>query len=158
MKNTSFFSGIANEWVKSAKICRINLCSSKKGISNDFIFRQHTVSDAKLVDDVALFAGCHAHFLVDVLHVDLQLLDAAIVRISPDGTDDRSIRQHLSGVNGEKRQDIVFCLGQVDLFFINKNLPCIVIDQQVLKAEFPTGGTFILLAVSMAAENSADTS
>lgn len=103
------------------------------------IFRQHTVSDAKLVDDVALFAGCHAHFLADVLHVDLQLLDAAIVRISPDGTDDRSIRQHLSGVNGEKRQDIVFCLGQVDLFFINKNLPCIVIDQQVLKAEFPAG-------------------
>ena len=46
------------------------------------ILRQHTVSDAKLVDDVAFFAGRHAHFLADVLHVDLQLLDAAIVGIS----------------------------------------------------------------------------
>ena len=35
--------------------------------------------DAKLIDDVALFTGRHAHFLADVLHVDLQLLDAAIV-------------------------------------------------------------------------------
>ena len=43
------------------------------------ILRQHPVSDAKLVDDVAFFAGRHTHFLADVLHVDLQLLDAAIV-------------------------------------------------------------------------------
>ena len=43
------------------------------------ILRQHPVSDAKLIDDVALFTGRHAHFLADVLHVDLQLLDAAIV-------------------------------------------------------------------------------
>ena len=105
-----------------------------------FILCQHTVSDAKLIDDIALFAGRHAHFLADVLHVDLQLLDATMVRISPDGTDDRSIRQYLSGVNGEERHNVVFCLGQVDLFFAHKDLPCIVIDQQVLKAEFPAGG------------------
>ena len=36
-----------------------------------FILRQHTVSNAKLIDDVALFAGRHAHFLADILHVDL---------------------------------------------------------------------------------------
>lgn len=30
---------------------------SRKGIPNDFLLRQHTVSDTKLVDDVALFAG-----------------------------------------------------------------------------------------------------
>ena len=36
-----------------------------------FILRQHTVSDAKLIDDVVLLAGCHTHFLADVLHVDL---------------------------------------------------------------------------------------
>ena len=53
-----------------------------------FILRQHTVSDAKLVDDVALFTGRHAHFLADVLHIDLQLLDATIVRIPPDRPND----------------------------------------------------------------------
>ena len=36
-----------------------------------FILRQHTVSNAKLIDDVAFFAGRHAHFLADILHVDL---------------------------------------------------------------------------------------
>lgn len=46
------------------------------------VLRQHPVADAKLIDDVALFTGRHAHFLADVLHVDLQLLDAAIVGIS----------------------------------------------------------------------------
>lgn len=65
-----------------------------------FILRQHPVSDAKLIDDVALFAGRHAHFLADVLHIDLQLLDAAIVGIPPDRADDGGIRQNLSGVNG----------------------------------------------------------
>ena len=123
-----------------------------------FILCQHTVSDAKLIDDIALFAGRYAHFLADVLHVDLQLLDAAVVRISPDGTDDRSIRQYLSGVKGEERHNVVFRLGQVDLFFTCKNLSCIVIDQQVLKAEFPAGGTFILFTVPMAAENGVYTS
>ena len=39
-----------------------------------------------------------------------------------------------------------------------KNPSCIVIDQQVLKAEFPAGGTFILFTVSMAAENGPDPS
>ena len=42
-----------------------------KEISNNFILRQHTAADAKLIDDVALFAGRHAHFLADILHVDL---------------------------------------------------------------------------------------
>ena len=93
------------------ELCRINLCSSKKGIRSNFILCQHTVSDAKLIDDIALFAGRHAHFLADVLHVDLQLLDAAVVRIPPDSMDDRSIRQHLSSVNGEERHDVVFRLG-----------------------------------------------
>ena len=32
------------------------------------------------------------------------------------------IRQHLSGVNGEKRHDVVFRLGQVDLIFIHKEI------------------------------------
>ena len=57
------------------------------------ILRQHTVSDAKLIDDIALFAGRHAHFLADVLHIDLQLLDAAIVRISPDLPNDGGIQK-----------------------------------------------------------------
>ena len=57
------------------------------------ILRQHTVSNAKLVDDIALFAGRHTHFLADVLHVDLQLLDAAIVRISPDLPNDGGIQK-----------------------------------------------------------------
>ena len=61
-------------------------------------------------------------------------------------------------MNGEKRHDAVFRLGQVDLFFAHKDLPCIIIDQQVLKAEFPTGGTLILFVVPMAAKNGADTS
>ena len=65
--------------------------SSKNGISNNFIIRQHTVSDAKLVDDVALFTGCHAHFLADILHVDLQFLDAAIARIPSDRPNDGGI-------------------------------------------------------------------
>ena len=34
-----------------------------------FVLRQHPVADAKLIDDVALFAGRHAHFLADVLHI-----------------------------------------------------------------------------------------
>ena len=31
------------------------------------IIFQHTISDTKLVDDIALFAGRHAHLLPDVL-------------------------------------------------------------------------------------------
>ena len=38
----------------------------------------HTVSDAKCVDDVVFLTGCHAHFLTDVLHVDLQHLDTPL--------------------------------------------------------------------------------
>lgn len=121
------------------------------------ILRQHPVSDAKLIDDVALFTRRHAHFLADVLHVDLQLLDAAIVRIPPDRPNDGGIRQHLSRMDGEKRHDVVLRLSQVDLFFANKDLPRIIVDQQILKAEFSAGGTFLFFAVPMAAENGADT-
>ena len=70
------------------------------------ILRQHTVSGAKLIDDVALFTGRHARFLADVINIDLQLFDAAIVRIPPDRPNDGGIRQHLSGVNGEKHYDV----------------------------------------------------
>ena len=55
------------------------------------ILRQHTVSDAKLVDDVALLARRYAHFLEDVPHVDLQFLDAAIARIPSDRPNDGGI-------------------------------------------------------------------
>ena len=57
------------------------------------VLRQHPVSDAKLIDDVALFTGRHAHFLADVLHVDLQLLNAAIVGIPPDLPNDGGIQK-----------------------------------------------------------------
>ena len=39
----------------------------------------HTISDTKLVNDIALFAWCYAHFLSYVFHVDLQLFYASIV-------------------------------------------------------------------------------
>ena len=81
-----------------------------------------------------------------------------LARIPSDRPNDGGIRQHLSGVNGEKRHDVVFRLGQVDLLFSYKNLPCIVIDQQILQAEFPAGTAFILFTVPMAAENGTDTS
>lgn len=55
------------------------------------ILRQHTVSDAKLVDDAALLARRYAHFLEDVPHVDLQFLDAAIARIPSDRPNDGGI-------------------------------------------------------------------
>ena len=60
-------------------------------------------------------------------------------------------------MNGEKRHDVVLRLSQVDLLFANKDLPRIIVDQQILKAEFSAGGTFLLFAVPMAAENGADT-
>ena len=69
---------------------------SKKDVRNDLTIIQHAIADAKLIDDIALFAGGYAHFLSDILHVDLQLLDASIIRISPDCADDGGIRQHLS--------------------------------------------------------------
>ena len=55
------------------------------------ILRQHTVSDAKRIDDVALLARRYAHFLEDVPHVDLQFLDAAIARIPSDRPNDGGI-------------------------------------------------------------------
>ena len=60
-------------------------------------------------------------------------------------------------MNGEKRHNVVLCLGQVNLLFANKDLPRIIVDQQVLKVEFSAGGAFLLFTVPMAAENGADT-
>ena len=47
------------------------LRSSKKDVRNDLAIIQHTIADAKLIDDIALFTGGYAHFLSDILHVDL---------------------------------------------------------------------------------------
>ena len=49
-------------------------------------------------------------------------------------------------------------LYSVYLLLPYKNLPCIVINQQILQAEFPAGTAFILFTVPMAAENGADAS
>ena len=48
-----------------------SLRSSKKNVRNDFAIIQHAIADAKLIDDIALFTGGYAHFLSDILHVDL---------------------------------------------------------------------------------------
>ena len=41
-----------------------------------------------------------------------------------------------SRMDGEKRHDVVLRLSQVNLLFANKNLPRIIVDQQILKVEF----------------------
>lgn len=48
-----------------------SLRSSKKDIRNDLAIIQHAIADAKLIDDIAFFTRCYAHFLSDILHVDL---------------------------------------------------------------------------------------
>ena len=48
-----------------------SLRSSKKNVRNNFAIIQHAIADAKLIDDIALFTGGYAHFLSDILHVDL---------------------------------------------------------------------------------------
>ena len=47
------------------------LIASKKDVRNDLAIIQHTIADTKLIDDIALFTRCYAHFLSDILHVDL---------------------------------------------------------------------------------------
>ncbi len=47
------------------------LIASKKDVRNDLAIIQHAIADAKLIDDIALFTRCYAHFLSDILHVDL---------------------------------------------------------------------------------------
>ena len=60
-------------------------------------------------------------------------------------------------MDGEKRHDVVLRLSQVNLLFANKDLPRIIVDQQILKVEFSAGGAFCLFTVPMTAENGADT-
>ena len=58
---------------------------------------QHPVANAQLIDDVLTFPGAATQFFADVGHVDLELFDAAVIHIAPDGTNDGGIGQHLAG-------------------------------------------------------------
>ena len=91
MKNEPSPFGIETE--KSHLYCTTTVKRRRTLAALCLILRQHTVYDAKLVDDVALLARRYAHFLEDVPHVDLQFLDAAIARIPSDRTDDGGIQK-----------------------------------------------------------------
>ena len=89
MKNEPSPFGIETE--KTHLYCTTTVKRRRTLAALCLILRQHTVSDAKRIDDAALFAGRHAHFFADVLHIDLQFLDAAIARIPSDRPNDGGI-------------------------------------------------------------------
>ena len=91
MKNEPSPFGIETE--KTHLYCTTTVKRCRTLAALCLILRQHTVSDAKLVDDVALLARRYAHFLEDVPHVDLQFLDAAIARIPSDRPNDGGIQK-----------------------------------------------------------------
>ena len=76
MKNEPSPFGIETE--KAHLYCTTPVKRRRTLAAPCLILRQHTVADAKLVDDVALLAGRYAHFLEKVPRVDLRFLDAAI--------------------------------------------------------------------------------
>lgn len=89
MKNEPSPFGIETE--KTHLYCTTTVKRRRTLAALYLVLRQHTVSDAKLVDDVALLARRYAHFLEDVPHVDLQFLDAAIARMPSDRPNDGGI-------------------------------------------------------------------
>ena len=89
MKNELSPFGIETE--KTHLYCTTTVKRRRTLAALCLVLRQHAVSDAKLVDDVALLARRYAHFLEDVPHVDLQFLDAAIARIPSDRPNDGGI-------------------------------------------------------------------
>ena len=103
------------------------------------LFVQHPVADTQFVDEITVITGPAAQFFADVCHVDLQLLDAAVIHTTPDGADNGRIGQHLTGMLAQQGQNIIFRLGQVDQILPNADLAPVIVDDQVTDHEDAAG-------------------
>ena len=75
----------------------------------------HSVSYAKLVNDIASLSRTHAELLAYIRHIDLKLFNTALVGIfSPYRLDYRRIGHHLTAVFGKEGKNIILRLRQLD--------------------------------------------
>lgn len=132
-------------------------CVRNTSENYSIIILKHTISNTEFIDNIAFFAWCYTHFLSYVFHVDLQFFYASIVRISPDRADDRSIGQHFSGMGRKIGYDIVFRLCKINFLSSNKELPFIIVNQQILKLIFAAGCAPGFCSLSVTTENGTNT-
>lgn len=95
-----------------------------------FIF-QHPIADADFGEDILGLCGILFDFAADVSHIHTQNLVVAVHVRPPDGTHNLVVGEDFAGVLGQKCEELVFDLGQVNLFTCQGNQALFKIDFQV---------------------------
>lgn len=82
-------------------------------------------------------ARLFAELAADVCHIDLQLLNGPVVRLSPDGLNDGGIGHHLAVVFGQEGEDVVFGLRQLDFAARERYAARIIVNGQIVEDRPP---------------------